>query len=83
MIARSAKIAAILTSGAVLRCTKQGENIAIAVEGSQFSKLAGFSHAFLSELSVLLSPRQITTRMVQIESGCLKGAALAAFAEPM
>lgn len=83
MVARSAKIAAILTAGAVLRCTNQGEDIAIAVEGSQFTKLTGFGNAFLSELSALLSPRQITTRVVQVESGCLKGAALAAFAEPM
>lgn len=83
MIARAAKIAAILTAGAVLRCTKQGEDIAIAVEGSQFSKLTGFGDAFLSELSALLSPRQICARTVQIESSCLKGAALAAFAEPM
>lgn len=83
MIARAAKIAAILTAGAVLRCTKRGEDIAIAVEGSQFAKLTGFGGAFLSELAALLNPRNITARIVQFESSCLKGAALAVFAEPM
>ena len=83
MVARAAKIAAILTAGAVLRCTKPGEDIAIAVEGSQFAKLTGFGEAFLTELAALLTPRNITARTVQFESSCLKGAALAAFAEPM
>ena len=83
MIARAAKIAAILTAGAVLRCTGAGEDIEIAVEGSQFEKLTGFREAFLAELSSLLSPQNIPFRMVQFESGCLKGAALAAFAQPM
>lgn len=83
MISRAAKITAILTAGAVLRCTKYGEEIAIAVEGSQFAKLTGFGDAFLAELTALLKPRKITARMVQFESSCLKGAALAAFAPSM
>ena len=83
MIARAAKIAAILTAGAVLRCTGTGEDIEIAVEGSQFAKLTGFRAGFLAELTSLLASRDIRFRMVQFDAACLKGAALAAFAQPM
>lgn len=82
-ISRSAKIAAILTAGPILRCTASGEEIGIAVEGSQFQKLTGFRDAFLRELNALLVPYNIGYEVQQFENSCLKGAALAAFAEPM
>ena len=83
MICRAAKIAAILTAGSIVRCASAGEKIGIAVEGSQFQKLTGFREAFLRELDALLAPYGIGFEIFQFENSCLKGAALAAFAEPM
>lgn len=83
MIHRAAKIAAILCAGSVLRCTAPGSHANIAVEGSQYEKLFGFREQFHRELAAILDPRAITFSMVQTENACLKGAALAAFAETM
>lgn len=81
IIHRSAKIAAILCAGPVLRCTPAGEQAAIAIEGSQFQKLRGFREAFHQELTQLLQPRSIRFSFLQTENACLKGAARAAFAQ--
>lgn len=81
LIHRAAKIAAILCAGPVLRCGSKAVNI--AVEGSQFSKLCGFREHFCRELEAVLQPRNIRFSFVQAEHACLKGAALAAFAEGM
>lgn len=83
MIHRAAKIAAILCAGPVLRCTKSGSCVSIAVEGSQFHKLTGFRSHFEQALDAILSHRSITFRFVLSENACLRGAALAAFAQPM
>ena len=83
LIHRAAKIAAILCAGPVIRCTSPGGHVNIAVEGSQYEKLQGFREHFRQELEALLSRRHITFTMVQAENACLKGAALAAFAEAM
>lgn len=83
MIHRSAKIAAILTAGPVLRCSKPGSNCTIAIEGSQFHKLAFFGDYFIRELTELLIPKDIRFSIKTMENSCLIGAALAAFAEPM
>lgn len=80
LIARSAKMAAILCAGPVLRCTAPGETGAIAVEGSQFQKLTGFRERFCRELEALLRPRGIGYLLTQREDACLRGAAIAAFA---
>ena len=83
MICRAAKLAAILTAGAVLRCRKRGESCGIVIEGSQFYKLTGFGPAFTRELDALLAPHAITAHLHQVENSCLLGAAMAAFARPM
>ena len=83
LIHRAAKIAAILCAGPVLRCTAPGEEVRIAVEGSQFRKLHGFRDHFRQELDALLRFRNIRFAFVETENACLKGAALAAFAEAM
>lgn len=83
VIHRAAKIAAILCAGPVLRCTQPRSCINIAVEGSQFWKLSGFRTLFCQELEQLLHPYEIRYSIVHSENACLKGAALAAFAQPM
>ena len=83
MVCRAAKLAAILTAGAVLRCRKNGQSCGIVIEGSQFYKLTGFGPAFTRELDALLVPHAITTHLHQVENSCLLGAAMAAFAQPM
>ena len=83
LIGRSAKIAAILCAGPVLRCTPPGGVVTIAVEGSQFGKLSGFRTDFCRELEHLLAPYGIRWEILQTENACLKGAALAAFADPL
>lgn len=83
LIHRAAKIAAILCAGPVLRCTKNGGSVNIAVEGSQFHKLCGFREHFQQELTALLQPYAISLQFLHTENACLKGAALAAFAETM
>lgn len=83
MIHRAAKIAAILCAGPLLRCTRNRSCVSIAVEGSQFHKLTGFRSRFAQELGSILSPRNITFRFILSENACLRGAALAAFAQPM
>lgn len=83
LIHRAAKIAAVLCAGPVLRCTPSGSSVTIAAEGSQFHKLSGFQAHFRRELAQLLSPRNISFTFVSTENACLKGAALAAFAQKM
>lgn len=83
LIHRAAVMAAVLCAGPVIRCTAPGETASIAMEGSQFTKLHGFREVFLRELENLLSPRSIGFAIVQTDNACLKGAALAAFAEPV
>lgn len=81
LIHRAAKIAAILCAGPILRCSEQGEEVPAAVEGSQYWLLTGFREAFHRELERLLPGRKV--RIIKTENACLRGAALAAFAEPM
>ena len=81
LIRRAAKIAAILCAGPILRCSVPGETVPTAVEGSQYWRLTGFREAFHEELSALIPDR--TVKIVKTEESCLRGAALAAFAEPM
>jgi len=83
LIRRAAAMAAVLCAGPVLRCTAAGEAAAIAMEGSQYTKLHGFREAFTRALTNLLKPRKIDFAIVQTDNACLKGAALAAFAQPM
>lgn len=83
IIHRAAKIAAILCAGPVLRCTQPGGSVNIAVEGSQFYKLSGFAPLFRQELLALLQPRGIRFAFLRGENACLKGAAVAAFSQPM
>lgn len=83
MICRSAKLAAILTAGAALRCRQPGDRCGIVIEGSQFYKLTGFGPAFTKELESILAPRGIAFRLHRVENSCLIGAAMAAFAQPM
>lgn len=83
LIARAAKIAAILCAGPILISTESGASIRIAIEGSQFWKLAGFRPVFLQKLNELLSPHKIHFEISHTENSCLLGAALAAFADPM
>ena len=82
-IARAAKIAAILCAGPIVRAAETGRQIRMAVEGSQYWKLAGFREAFHGVLEKLLEKRGIRCEIVKCENACLIGAALAAFAEPM
>lgn len=83
VIHRAAKIAAILTAGAILRCCPENSSCAMVIEGSQYEKLTGFAEAFRSELANLLEPRHITCRIRKTENSCLLGAAIAAFAQGM
>ena len=80
-LCRAAKIAAVLCAGPVLRCSEPGEEVPTAVEGSQYWRLTGFREAFHRELEALLPDR--TVKIVKTEEACLRGAALAAFAEPV
>ena len=81
LICRAAKIAVVLCAGPILRCSEPGEEVPAAVEGSQYWRLTGFRGAFHQELARLIPDRKV--RIVQTEDACLRGAALAAFAEPM
>ena len=81
LVWRAAKIGAILCAGPILRCTGPGEEVPTAVEGSQYWRLTGFREAFHRELEALIPDR--TVKIVKTEESCLRGAALAAFAEPM
>lgn len=83
MIHRAAKIAAVLSAGAVVRSCKPGQTCKMVIEGSQFRKLTGFAEHFLTELDFLLKPYEIRITVTQVENSCLTGAAVAAFAEPM
>lgn len=81
LIQRAAKIAAVLCAGPILRCSEPGEEIPAAVEGSQYWLLTGFREAFHRALEELIPDRKV--RIVKTENACLRGAALAAFAELM
>ena len=81
LICRAAKIGAVLCAGPILRCSAPGEEVPPAVEGSQYWRLTGFREAFHRELEALIPDR--TVKIVKTEESCLRGAALAAFAEPM
>ena len=83
MIHRAAKIAAVLTAGPILKSCAPGQNCALVIEGSQYTRLTGFGAAFTGELSALLEPHRIGFTVAQVENSCLLGAALAAFAQPM
>ncbi len=82
ILRRGAKIAAILTAGAVLK-SGCGKHCAMIIEGSQYRKLTGFGACFDEELADILAPYGITVSVVNTENSCLLGAALAAFATPM
>lgn len=83
LVARAAKIAAVLCAGPLLRAGEPGKIVRVAVEGSQFWKLTGFRAHFCRELDELLAPYRMDYEIVQAENACLVGAALAAFAQPM
>lgn len=83
MICRAAKIAAILTAGAILLSHEPGSVCTMVIEGSQYQKLAGFAPAYEDALQELLSPHDISFRIFQTENSCLIGAALTAFAREM
>ncbi len=83
LIRRAATMAAVLCAGPVIRCTAPGETANIAMEGSQYTKLHGFRTGFTRALTDLLKPKNIDFTIIQTDNACLKGAALAAFAEPM
>lgn len=83
MIRRAAKIAAVLTAGAVRKSCLPGQSCGLVIEGSQYEKLTGFGENFRRELDALLAPFQIRLSIHRVENSCLIGAALAAFAEPM
>ena len=83
MVHRGAKIAAILTAGAIVKSCERGRQCAMVIEGSQYWKLTGFGSWFDRELSQILAPYGIRVRVAKAENSCLLGAALAAFAEPM
>ena len=83
MLHRAAKIAAVLTAGAVLRSSVPGDTCRIVIEGSQYTKLTGFAELFRQELKALMQPRNIGFTIAQVENSCMIGAALAAFAEPV
>lgn len=82
-IGRAAKIAAILTAGAIVRSCREQSECVMVIEGSQYEKLTGFAEAFRNELAKLLDPRHITCHIRKTENSCLLGAAAAAFAEGM
>ena len=81
LVRRAAEIAAVLCAGPILRCSDAGEEIPVAVEGSQYWRLTGFREALHDALDRLLPDRAV--KIVRTENACLRGAALAAFAEPM
>ena len=83
LIHRAAKIAAILTAGAIVRSCPENTVCAMVIEGSQYEKLTGFAEAFRAELATLLEPRRITCHIRKTENSCLLGAAYAAFAQGM
>ena len=83
LVARAAKIAAILCAGPMIRAGQPGQQLRVAIEGSQYWKMTGFRGHFCRELDVLLQPYERSYEVVQTENACLIGAALAAFAEPM
>lgn len=83
IIHRAAKIAAILTAGAVLKSCGPGRQCSMIIEGSQYWKLTGFAKWFDRELCRILDPYGICVSVAKVENSCLLGAALAAFANPM
>lgn len=83
LVARAAKIAAILCAGPIIRAGQPGELLRVAIEGSQFWKLTGFRDRFCRELDGLLMPYERFYEVVQMENACLIGAARAAFAKQM
>ena len=83
LVARAAKIAAILCAGPMLRAGQPGQRLRVAIEGSQFWKLTGFRGHFCRELDGLLMPHELSYEVVQTENACLIGAARAAFAKQM
>lgn len=83
MVHRAAKIAAILTAGAVLRSCEPGDTCKMVIEGSQYTKLTCFGEFFRKELDDLLNAYGIHVVITQAENACLIGAAVAAFAEEM
>ena len=83
VIARAAKVAAVLTAGVAAFSHSPGSRCTMVIEGSQYEKLTGFAEAFRKELKELLRPYDISFAVTRQENSCLTGAALAAFAEPM
>jgi len=83
MIHRAAKIAAILTAGAILKSCAAGSPCSMVIEGSQYWKLTGFGKGFDIELGKILEPYGIRVSVAKVENSCLLGAALAAYALPM
>lgn len=83
VIARAAKIAAILTAGVIVFSHARGSRCTMVIEGSQYGKLTGFAAGYEEELKALLKPYGISFAVSLQENSCLTGAALAAFAEPM
>lgn len=83
IVHRAAKIAAILTAGAILKSCGAGRQCALVIEGSQYWKLTGFAEWFNMELRKILAPYGIRVSVAKVENSCLLGAALAAFAKPM
>ena len=83
LVARAAKIAAILCAGPIIRAGQPGKLLRVAVEGSQFWKMTGFREHFCRELDGLLAPYEVGYEIVQTENACLIGAARAAFAKQM
>lgn len=83
IIRRAAKIAAILTAGAILKSSRDRRRCAMIIEGSQYWKLTGFKKWFDMELAEILAPYGICVHVAKVENSCLLGAALAAYAKPM
>lgn len=83
IIHRAAKIAAILTAGAIVKSGAAGSPCSMIIEGSQYWKLTGFAEWFDLELRSVLQPYGTDVSVVKFENSCLLGAALAAFAKPM
>lgn len=83
MVQRAAKIAAILTAGTVLRSCRDTKDCTLVMEGSQFQKLTGFADCFRQELAAALQHHGVHCTIAQMEDSCLKGAAMAAFAQTM
>ena len=84
LVARAAKIVAILTAIFALRADdRSGRPIGVIAEGSTFWKLTGFESAFCRQLGALLAPHGLSFQLLQQDDICLYGAARAAFAEPL